>query len=331
MLRRDRWQPNRLHGPPLTDNTVPSWHLPLPSRFFSLLASSYSAAVGTTVVPRRRRHADLVFSPFLFLTLYPQHSPLFHQEAFPLPSTIFTNWWDFNSQTTFFAGGSHASEFVALASRLQMSRWSRRVSSMKRGDETRILIVDGRQEIERVARCSVRALRQRFEATSRWRPIQIRSPRGGDGVVLATATGTTPGAGQCVAILRPPAKSVLVNPPPRWNYTRRFRASLSFFLSLCLTLSLSLSFFPFLFAFLLFPSIFFRPFFHVFVPPVFHREGTTRNQELADIESMVSMLFVGPAVRVCLVSFRWEMCTLITKGIGVEARLMIIFIAMGFK
>ena len=24
---------------------------------------------------------------------------------------------------------------------------------------------------------------------SRWRPIQIRSPRGGDGVVLATATG----------------------------------------------------------------------------------------------------------------------------------------------
>lgn len=58
---------------------------------------------------------------------------------------------------------------------------------------------------------------------SRWRPIQIRSPRGGDGVVLATATGTTPGAGQCVAILRPPAKSVLVKPPPRRNCTTRFR------------------------------------------------------------------------------------------------------------
>lgn len=60
------------------------------------------------------------------------------------------------------------------------------------------------------------------EASSRWRPIQIRSPRGGDGVVLATATGTTPGAGQCVAILRPPAKSVLVKPPPRRNCTTRF-------------------------------------------------------------------------------------------------------------
>lgn len=64
---------------------------------------------------------------------------------------------------------------------------------------------------------------------SRWRPIQIRSPRGGDGVVLATATGTTPGAGQCVAILRPPAKSVLVKPPPRRNCTTRFRTFSLFF------------------------------------------------------------------------------------------------------
>lgn len=74
------------------------------------------------------------------------------------------------------------------------------------------------------------------EASSRWRPIQIRSPRGGDGVVLATATGTTPGAGQCVAILRPPAKSVLVKPPPRRNCTTRFRTFsllFSFFFSFC--------------------------------------------------------------------------------------------------
>lgn len=38
---------------------------------------------------------------------------------------------------------------------------------------------------------------------NRWRPIQIRSPRGGDGVVPETAAGRTPGAGQCVAISRP--------------------------------------------------------------------------------------------------------------------------------
>lgn len=38
---------------------------------------------------------------------------------------------------------------------------------------------------------------------NRWRLIQIRSPRGGDGVVPETAAGTTPGAGQCVAISRP--------------------------------------------------------------------------------------------------------------------------------
>lgn len=47
-----------------------------------------------------------------------------------------------------------------------------------------------------------------------WRLIQIRSPRGGDGVVPETAAGTTPGAGQCVAISRPsiqPAVSA-VNP-----------------------------------------------------------------------------------------------------------------------
>lgn len=86
------------------------------------------------------------------------------------------------------------------------------------------------------------------EASSRWRPIQIRSPRGGDGVVLATATGTTPGAGQCVAILRPPAKSVLVKPPPRRNCTTRFR-----------TFSLLFSFFfPFVFIvfLLVFPDCF---------------------------------------------------------------------------
>lgn len=37
---------------------------------------------------------------------------------------------------------------------------------------------------------------------NRWRLIQIRSPRGGDGVIPETAAGTTLGVGQSVAISR---------------------------------------------------------------------------------------------------------------------------------
>lgn len=77
-----------------------------------------------------------------------------------------------------------------------------------------------------------------FQQTTRhrWRPIQIRSPRGGDGVVLATASDTTPGARQCVAIFRPPAKSVFSEPAtPRWNtyLLRTYAYSMCAILSFC--------------------------------------------------------------------------------------------------
>ena len=99
-------------------------------------------------------------------------------------------------------------------------------------------------------------------------------------------------------------------------------------LSLSLFLSLSLVFFPPFLLFFFVPTIFFRPFFHAFCSTGFptekERQGTREIAERYRIDDT-------DAVRVCLVSFRWEMCTLITKGIGVEERLMIIFIAMGFK
>lgn len=56
----------------------------------------------------------------------------------------------------------------------------------------------------------------------RWRLIQIRSPRGGDGVVPETAAGTTPGAGQCVAISRPGSQPAL----PPWILLKNVAVSI---------------------------------------------------------------------------------------------------------
>lgn len=124
------------------------------------------------------------------------------------------------------------------------------------------------------------------EASSRWRPIQIRSPRGGDGVVLATATGTTPGAGQCVAILRPPAKSVLVKPPPRRNCTTRF----------C---TFSLLFFFFFFCFYRF-SIGFSGL-------LWELEGIKRSASWIDGKSMVSIMMCNQ-LYVWWACIRWYLC-----------------------
>lgn len=57
---------------------------------------------------------------------------------------------------------------------------------------------------------------------NRWRLIQIRSPRGGDGVVPETAAGTTPGAGQCVAISRPGSQPAL----PPWILLKNVAVSI---------------------------------------------------------------------------------------------------------
>lgn len=58
---------------------------------------------------------------------------------------------------------------------------------------------------------------------NRWRLIQIRSPRGGDGVVPETAAGTTPGAGQCVAISRPSIQPAV----PPWIHLKNTASSAS--------------------------------------------------------------------------------------------------------
>lgn len=124
---------------------------------------------------------------------------------------------------------------------------------------------------------------------SRWRPIQIRSPRGGDGVVLATATGTTPGAGQCVAILRPPAKSVLVKPPPRRNCTTRFRT------------------FSLLFSFFFPPSFVFIVFLLVF-PDCFGSWKELSEASWIDRKSMVSVMACNYFIRLVWTCIRRYLC-----------------------
>lgn len=202
--------------------TVPSWHLPLPSRFFSLLTSSYSTAAGTMSCTRLR-HADLVF--FSLFHRYTRKPVSFFLQMFSSPASVtvrITSGKPFSLRIyKLYILPVHELESECLTTvKYQWSDEAGRKWWLLRGGERARSVWLGAYD----------------EAKSRWRPIQIRSPRGGDGVVLATATGTTPGAGQCVAILRPPAKSVLVKPPPRRNCTTRFRTFsllFSFFFSFC--------------------------------------------------------------------------------------------------
>lgn len=72
-------------------------------------------------------------------------------------------------------------------------------------------------------RCERSRQHGRTTGRNRWRLIQIRSPRGGDGVVPETAAGTTPGAGQYVAISRPSIQPAV----PPWIHLKNPASSAS--------------------------------------------------------------------------------------------------------